>query len=126
MLAAVALAAAVVVAQGSATSRTTKPPVVIPIKINISDDAIQMSPRVGQRGAVARFILVNHGKKPHTFKFGHTNHGSGTQTGFVRSLKPHQQAILVLFLDYRGTIPWAGTLPADRGKPRMKGTFRIT
>jgi hypothetical protein len=125
-LASVAIGAAVVVAQGSAMSRTTAPPVVIPIKVTISDTAISMSPKVGERGAVARFILVNHGTKPHTFRFGHTKYGTGTQSGFVRTLKPHEQSILVLFLDYRGAIPWAGTMPTDRGNPRMKGTFRIT
>ena len=122
----VALAAAVVVAHGSAGTRTTTPPAVIPVKITITDNAIHMSPKVGERGAVARFILVNRGKKAHTFRFGHAKHGSGAQTGFVRTLKPFEQSILVLFLDYRGTIPWAGTMPADRGNPRMKGTFRIT
>ena len=71
-------------------------------------------------------ILVNNGKKPHTFTFGQTKHGSRTQTGFVRTLKPRGQSVLLLFLDSRGTIAWAGTLPADRAKPRMQGTFRVT
>ena len=74
---------------------------------------------------MGRFILVNTGKKPHTFVLGHERRGTGTQTGFTKSLKPHQQSILILFLDFRGSLPYRATLPADRSKPAMQGTFRI-
>ncbi len=36
-----------------------------------------------------------------------------------------QQKILLLFLDYRGKVPYYGALPADRAKPGMKGIFTI-
>jgi hypothetical protein len=106
--------------------RTTAPPEVVTIKIMITDSAINMSPKAAPRGDIARFILVNSGKKPHTFSLGHQHRQTGSQTGFTRSLKPGAQHILILFLDYRGTLPYLGTLPADRAKPAMKGTFKIT
>ena len=74
---------------------------------------------------MGRFILVNVGKKPHTFVLGHERRGTGVQTGFKKALKPSQQSVLILFLDFRGEIPYRATLPADRNKPRMKGIFRI-
>jgi hypothetical protein len=124
-LGATSIVAIVAVAQGSARPSTTAPPVVVPVKITITDSAIRMSPKVAVRGAVARFILVNRGTKPHTFLLGTLKHGTGKQTGFVKSLKPNEQSILVLFLDFRGTLPYTAPLPADRSKPKMKGIFRI-
>lgn len=84
-----------------------------------------MTPKVAQRGGIARFILVNTGKKRHVFALGHLRRQTGTQTGFVKALNPAAQAVLILYLDYRGTLPYLATLPADRLKPAMKGTFKI-
>lgn len=117
-------------AHGSAIPRTaipetTAPPEVVTIKITITDSSIHMSPKVAPRGGIARFILLNVGKKRHVFALGHLRHATGAQTGFVKALGPAQQTILILFLDYRGTLPYLGTLPADRLKPAMKGTFKI-
>jgi uncharacterized cupredoxin-like copper-binding protein len=113
-------------AQSAVQPLTTAPPQVITIKIMISDTAIRMTPKSAPRGAMGRFILVNTGKKRHTFALGHERRQTGTQTGFTRTLGPGQQAILLLYLDYRGTVPYLGTLPTDRLKAAMKGTFRIT
>jgi hypothetical protein len=113
-------------AQGAIQPQTTAPPQVITIKIMISDTAISMTPRSAPRGDMGRFILVNTGKKRHTFALGHERRQTGTQTGFTKSLRPGEQAILLLYLDYRGALPYLGALPADRVKPAMKGTFRIT
>lgn len=84
-----------------------------------------MSPKRAQRGSMARFILLNLGTKPHTFKLGHERRGTGTQTGFTKALKPSQQHILIYFLDYRGKLPYFASLPADRSKPGMQGFFTI-
>lgn len=84
-----------------------------------------MSPKRAQRGSLAQFILVNRGTKPHTFKLGHKRRGTGSQTGFTKALKPNEQSVLIVFLDYRGKLPYVGSLPADRSKPGMKGTFTI-
>ncbi len=127
-LAALGVATAVTMvaaAQGSARPTTTAPPVVVPVKITITDTAIRMTPKVAVRGAVARFILVNRGTKRHTFLLGTLKHGTGRQTGFVKTLKPSEQSILVLFLDFRGTLPYTAPLPADKSKRAMKGLFKI-
>ena len=117
--------AAVVVAQGAAKSQTTAPPAIIPIKITMTDTTFIVTPKSAPRAAFGRFILTNRGKKAHAFTLGSAKRGIGIQTGFTKLLKPDQQAILVLFLDYRGTIAYRGSLPADRNKTRMKGFFRI-
>ena len=101
-------------AQSAVQPRTTAPPEVVTVKITISDSRIGVHPKVAPRGAIGRFVLINIGKKPHTFALGHEKRGTGSQTGFTRSLKPNQQQILILFFDYRGVLPYSGTLPADR------------
>lgn len=112
-------------ARSAVRPETTAPPQVVTIKIMISDSAIRVTPRSAPRGDMGRFILVNTGKKRHTFALGHERRQSGTQTGFTKTLAPGQQLTLLLFLDYRGTLPYLATLPADRVKPAMRGTFRI-
>ena len=92
----------------------------------MTDTRIALSPKGAQRGDYARFILLNVGKKPHTFTLGGTKTGTGVQTGFSKLLKPKEQKILLLFLDYRGRIAYRGTLPADRSLPGMKGVFTIS
>lgn len=130
-VAAASAAALVPAAQGFARQsfaqpQTTAPPEQVVVKITMTDSAFHVSPKSAPRGDIARFILVNVGKKPHTFALGHLRHGTGAQTGFTKSLQPNQQSILILFLDYRGLLPYLGTLPADRLKPGMRGTFKIT
>lgn len=125
-IAAVSVAALVPAAQSPAQLGTTAPPEVVTVKITMTDTAFRVTPKAAPRGAIARFVLVNRGKKPHTFALGHTRHGTGSQTGFTKSLKPGEQSILILFLDYRGLLPYRGTLTHDRAKPAMQGTFRIT
>jgi hypothetical protein len=124
-LAAVSAVALVPAAQSARQPQTTAPPPVSNIKVIITDSGITISPKLAQRGSMGRFILVNQGKKPHTFVLGHERRGTGVQTGFKKALKPSQQSVLILFLDFRGAIPYHSPLPADRSKPRMKGIFRI-
>jgi opacity protein-like surface antigen len=124
-LAAVSAVALVPAAQSADQPWTTAPPPVSNIKITITDTGINVSPKFAQRGSMGRFILVNTGKKPHTFVLGHERRGTGVQTGFKKALKPSQQSVLILFLDFRGAIPYHSPLPADRSKPRMQGIFRI-
>jgi hypothetical protein len=124
-LTALAAVALVPAAQSAVQPRTTAPPQVANIKITISDTGIRVSPKIAQRGSMGRFILVNVGKKPHTIVLGNERRGTGVQTGFTKSLKPSQQSVLLLFLDFRGLLPYRATLPADRSKPAMQGVFRI-
>ena len=124
-LAAVSAVALVPAAQSARQPQTTAPPPVSNIKVIITDSGITVSPKRAQRGSMGRFILVNQGKKPHTFVLGHERRGTGVQTGFKKALKPSQQSVLILFLDFRGAIPYHSPLPADKSKPRMQGIFRI-
>ena len=120
IVSALALAGAAQRAQSSGTPQTTAPPPVVDVRVTITDALIRMSPKGAFRGDFARFILVNAGKKPHTFTFGGAKRGAGVQTGFRQALKPRQQKILLLFLDYRGRITYY-----DRANPAMKGVFTI-
>ena len=125
-LAACAAVALVQGAQGLARPQTTAPPPVVDVKVTITDNAIRMTPKQAFRGDYARFILVNVGKKPHTFTFGAKKKGTGVQTGFTKPLRPNEQKILLLFLDYRGRVSYFGSLAADRSKAGMKGVFTIS
>ena len=91
----------------------------------ITDSKIAMIPKRAQRGVMARFILINRGAKPHTFKLGHERRGTATQTGFTKALKPSEQSIQIYYLDFRGKLPYLAPLPTDRTKPGMKGIFTI-
>jgi hypothetical protein len=112
-------------AQGTARPRTTAPPPVVTIKITITDSRIAMVPKRAQRGAMARFILLNLGKQPHTFKLGHERRGTASQTGFTKPLKPGEQHVAIYYLDYRGKLPYFSAEKADQNKPGMKGIFTI-
>jgi hypothetical protein len=125
-LAAVSAAALAQGASSFAHPQTTAPPPVIDVKVTITDTAIKMTPKRALRGDYARFILVNVGKKRHTFTFGAKKKGAGVQTGFTKPLRPNEQKILLLFLDYRGKVSYYGSAPADRLKARMKGIFTIS
>lgn len=125
-IAAVTAAGLVPAAESPARPQTTAPPEAIVVKITLTDTAFRVSPKSAPRGDIARFVLVNSGKKPHAFALGHLKRGIGSQTGFTKALKPNQQSILILFLDYRGELPYRGTLPQDRINPRMAGIFKIT
>ena len=124
-LAAVSSVALAPAARSADRPHTTAPPPLSTIKVVITDSAITVSPKRVRRGSMGRFILVNTGKKPHTFVLGHERRGTGVQTGFKKALKPNQQSVLILFLDFRGAIPYHSPLPADKSNPRMQGIFRI-
>ena len=122
-----ALAVALAPAAQSSVLRptTTAPPPIVTIKVMITDSKIAMIPKRAQRGVMARFVLINRGAKPHTFKLGHQRRGTATQTGFTKALKPSEQSIQIYYLDYRGKLPYLSPLPADISKPGMKGIFTI-
>jgi hypothetical protein len=126
-LAAVMAAALVPVSLGSsARPRTTDPINFVDIQVKITDAKITVSPTSVERGIYGRFIVRNVGSKTHSFVLAAgTKKGTGIQTGFGRTVKPKSQKILLLFLDYRSVLHYSSTLPADRSKPGMKGTFHI-
>jgi hypothetical protein len=104
---------------------TTAPTVFVDIQVTITDARIALDRHTAHRGDEARFIIRNVGTKPHSFTLGSTARGMGVQTGFSRTLKPREQQILLLFLNYRGQLPYRSKLPADRAKPGMRGVFKI-
>jgi hypothetical protein len=108
-----------------AQPQTTAPTLFVNIKVTLTDTRFVLSRHDAPRGTYARFIIHNIGKRSHAFTLGKAHRGTGRQSGFTRTLRPGARKILLLFLDYRSTIPYHGSLAADRMNPRMKGTFTI-
>lgn len=105
--------------------KTTAPDVFVSIQVKITDTRIILDRHTANRGDVGRFIIRNVGKQPHTFTLGTTHRTGAIQTGFARRLEPGKYALAIMFLAYRGSLAYRSTLPADRGKQGMKGTFKI-
>ncbi|MDP9225146.1 MAG: hypothetical protein M3P18_15125, partial [Actinomycetota bacterium] len=84
-----------------------------------------VSPHTAPRGADARFLVRNIGTKPVTFTIGNGPHGVGVQTGFSRVFKPGTQKVLLLYLNYRGAIPYFSGDSFARAKPGTKGSFLV-
>jgi hypothetical protein len=113
----VTLPALLVAAAAYARPLTTAPPSVVNIHVTITNTNILVDRHSAPRGVEAHFIIRNTGTSAHNF----------TLRGvFSRTVKPHQQTIVRLFLDYRARLPYLGGLPADRGKPGMRGFFVIS
>ena len=119
------LASLTLVAAAQARPQTTAPTVFYNIHVTLTNTRILLDKHSAPRGTYARFIIRNLDTRPHNFTLGKVRRGTGAQSGFSRTLKPRQKQILLLFLDYRGPIPYSGGLPADRSKPGMKGVFTI-
>jgi len=125
VLGAASVVALVPAAQSLARPDTTSPPPVVDVKITMTDSRFGISPSKARRGSLARFILVNLGKKPHSFKLGHEKRGIGAQVGFTTVVPAGAQKVHIIFLDYRGKLPYAPSLRTDRAKSGMKGNFTI-
>jgi hypothetical protein len=125
LLAAVGLLSAVIASSASARPQTTAPNIFVKIHVTLTDSKIILSPKRAPRGTDAQFIVRNIGKKTHAFTFGTTKRGLGFQTGFSRLVKPGQQQLLLLYLNYRGVLPYYSNTPADRNNPAMHGKFTI-
>jgi hypothetical protein len=108
-----------------AQPRTTAPSGFVNIRVTLTDTRIVVSTHTAPRGTYARFIIHNIGTKPHAFTLGKAPRGTGSQSGFSRTLQPGARKILILFLDYRGRIPYFSSLPGDLPKSAMKGTFMV-
>ena len=115
-----------IAAPATAGPKTTNAPAMEFIKVVITDDAIVMRPTTAQRGTTALFIVSNRGAKPHTLLLGDVKRGVGKKIGFARTLGPNEQQTIVMFLDYRGALPYSSTHPGDLRKAAMKGTFTIS
>jgi hypothetical protein len=125
------LAAALVVpgtlgtTRGAARPNTTVPEVFLPIYVTITDSRISLNRNTAHRGDEVRFTIRNIGKKAHSFVLGDKKHSLGRQVGFSATLKPREQKVFLLFLDYRGELPYRSTIKADLKIPPMRGIFKI-
>jgi hypothetical protein len=104
---------------------TTAPNVFITVKVTLTDSKIVLSRHSAPRGTDVRFVVTNLGKEPHSFTLGTLDRGAGLQTGFARVFRPGQHQVLLLFLDYRGVLPYYSGLRRDLAKPGMHGTFVV-
>lgn len=94
-------------ALAGAAGGTTNVPAIFTVKVTLTDSRIAMSPNHAVRGSTITFVLVNRGKKTHTFVIGDVKRGTGHGQGFAQVLRPNQQFSKVMFLDYRGVLPFS-------------------
>ena len=110
---------------GQSQRQTTAPNIYVSIRVTLTDTKVVVSPRTAPRGTDARFLVHNIGTKPVTFTIGTSAHGVGVQTGFRRVLKPGTQKILLLYLNYRGAIPYYSGDSLAHAKAGTKGWFVV-
>jgi hypothetical protein len=118
----ICVAAAVCAVAGSATA-TTNVPAIFTVKVTIKDRSMAMTPNHAVRGSTITFILTNRGSKTRTFVIGDPKRGAGHGQGFQQVLRPNQQFTKVMFLDYRGLMPFttkAGSTVVSRGVFRIR------
>jgi hypothetical protein len=125
MLAALATTAQAQLSSGHRIARTTAPDYYVRINVTLSDSRITLSRYSAPRGADAKFYVRNVGTQVHSFQLGKAKAGLGFQDGFHVDLKPGQQKLLILFLDYRTKVPYFSPQKADLNNPHMKGFFTI-
>jgi hypothetical protein len=111
--------------RASSGPQTTVPDVFVTVHVTLTDSRIRLDRHRASRGDEMRFILRNTGTRLHNFTLGGTKRGGGRQTGFTRTLKPREEKFILLFLDYRGLIPYRSAMKIDLNKPGMKGIFRV-
>jgi hypothetical protein len=126
------LAAALVVpgalgtTRGAARPNTTIPEVFVPVRVTVTDARISLNRKSAHRGDEVRFTIRNAGTKVHSFTLGTgAKAGTGRQVGFSATLKPREEKVFLLFLDYRGDLPYRSIVKADLKKPGMRGIFKI-
>ncbi len=106
--------------------KTTEPEVYEDIFVTINDRKIVLSDRRAERGEGITLHVKNTGAKPHSFAFagrgaiGLSNSGLSTPV-----IKPGQTAILSVFMDLRGAVPYRSTVKADASRIGMRGVFFV-
>jgi hypothetical protein len=107
----------------SANPQTTGPVEFVSIDVTITDARIVLSRSSAPRGHYGRFVVRNIGKTIHSFTIGkQAARRTAAQRGFTLTVKPRRQKILLLYLDYRGRLPYY----ADLNRPGAKGIFTIS
>ncbi len=120
LLVVAAMVGLAVVPIASSQSVTTAPDVYISIHVTLTDSKVVVSPKTAPRGADARFIVRNVGTKVHTFTV-----RTGSLTGFSRAFRPGEHAILLLYLSYRGILPYYSGATFGGTPKAMKGTLLV-
>jgi hypothetical protein len=119
------VAALAVSASASASARpdTTNAPAFLTIKVTITDSSVTVKPSAALRGTNAIFILTNRGKSTQKWVIGNATRGVGKTSGFATVLRPDQQKNVVMYLDYRGQLPYSTTKLG--GAAVHHGNFKI-
>jgi len=112
----------VVAAPGFTRPQTTNAPAILTVKVTITDHSVTVKPRSAARGTNCIFVLTNRSKKVKRWVLGSIKRGKGKKIGFASTLKPDQQKTIVMFLDYRGSLPYSSSSAGTRA---VKGSFRI-
>jgi hypothetical protein len=123
LIPAAVLASLAVAAPGFAHPDTTNAPAFLTIKVTITDTSVTVRPNTAPRGTNATFILTNRGKTTLKWVLGNATRGVGKTSGFASVLAPDQQKNIVMYLDYRGQLPYSISHPG--GKQQVKGSFTI-
>jgi hypothetical protein len=117
------LAPLVIAAPGFARPQTTNAPAFLTVKVTITDTSVTVKPNAAPRGSNAIFILTNRGKTTQKWILGTETRGVGKKSGFSTVLAPDQQKNVVMYLDYRGRLPYSTTKVG--GKKQVHGSFKI-
>jgi hypothetical protein len=117
------LASLAVAVPAFARTDTTNAPAFLTIKVTITDTSVTVRPNTALRGTNATFILTNRGKTTQRWVIGNATRGVGKTSGFASVLAPDQQKNFVMYLDYRGQLPYSITHPG--GKKVVRGSFTI-
>ena len=126
VVAGAAIVAGALTVRADARPDTTIPQVFVPVRVTVTDARISLDRKSAHRGDAVRFTIRNAGTKMHNFTLGTgAKAGTGKQVGFTTTLKPREEKFFLLFLDYRGSLPYRSGLKADLNKPGMRGIFKI-
>jgi hypothetical protein len=117
------LASLAVAAAAYARPETTNAPAFLTVKVTITDTSVTVKPSTALRGTNAIFILTNRGKSTQKWILGNATRGAGKTSGFASVLAPDQQKNVVMYLDYRGLLPYSTTKLG--GATVHHGSFRI-
>ncbi len=111
---------------GAAGAKTTEPEVYQDVNVTITDRKIVLSERRAERGEGVTLHIKNTGTKPHSFGFAGRGALSLSNSGLsTPALKPGQTAILSVYMDLRGAIPYRSTVKADASRIGMRGVFFV-
>lgn len=124
LLAVALLTPLVIAAPSFARPLTTNAPAILIVKVTITDKSIVVRPNHAPRGTSATFVLTNRGSKTQKWILGSgSTRGAGKTIGFASVLAPDQQKNVVMYLDYRGALPYSASKIG--GGTVLKGSFSI-